>query len=155
MEERVALLELQVSDLEENVIDLDEDVDFLFDEQVIQDERIFSLEQTSIDITADVESNFTRRLIAVREFMTFSLNIQWNVSVDTLFTGLQDTTLALDFRVTVLEENGGDDGNSSVAELEVRVETLEGTTANHETRISGAEQNIDGKALQRIHCVLS
>ena len=84
-----------------------------------------------------------------------SLNIQWNVSVDTLFTGLQDTTLALDFRVTVLEENGGDDGNSSVAELEVRVESLEGTTANHETRISGAEQNIDGKALQRIHCVLS
>ena len=38
IEERIALLELQVADL-------DEDVDFLFDEQIIQDERLFSLEQ--------------------------------------------------------------------------------------------------------------
>ena len=53
IEERVALLEIQV-------VDLDEDVDFLFDEQIIQDERIFSLEQTSIDITADVEGNYRR-----------------------------------------------------------------------------------------------
>ena len=53
--------------------------------------------------------------------------------------------LALDFRVTVLEENGEGDGNSSVAELEVRVETLEGTAADHETRISTAELDIDGK----------
>ena len=45
---------------------------------------------------------------------------------------LQATTLSLDFRVTVLEEDGGSDGNSSVAELEVRVETLEGTAADHE-----------------------
>ena len=60
-------------------------------------------------------------------------------------TGLQDTTLALYFRVTVLEENGGDDGNSSVAELEVRVETLEGTTADHGTRISNAETYINGE----------
>ena len=59
--------------------------------------------------------------------------------------GLQTTILSLDFRVTALEENGGDDGNSSVAELEVRVEILEGTTANHETRISAAEVDISGK----------
>ena len=58
--------------------------------------------------------------------------------------GLQATTLSLDFRVTVLEENGGGDGNSSVAELEVRVEALEGTTADHETRISMTESNISG-----------
>ena len=57
---------------------------------------------------------------------------------------LQDTTLALDFRVTVLEENGGGDGNSSVAELEVRVETLEGTAADHETRISAVEADVNG-----------
>ena len=44
-----------------------------------------------------------------------------------VITDLQDTTLALDFRVTALEENGGSDGNSSVAELKVRVEILEGT----------------------------
>ena len=57
---------------------------------------------------------------------------------------MQDTTLALDFRVTVLEETGGDDGKSSVAELEVRVETLEGTTADHETRISVTESDVTG-----------
>ena len=68
----------------------------------------------------------------------------WILSVESLFTDLQDTTLALDFRVTVLEENGGDGGNSSVAELEVRVETLEGTAADHETRISTTESGVAG-----------
>ena len=60
-------------------------------------------------------------------------------------TDLQDTTLALDFRVTVLEENGGSDDNSSVAELEVRVETLEVTAVDHEARISAAETDVTGK----------
>ena len=41
--------------------------------------------------------------------------------------------------MTVLEDNGG-----SVAELEVRVETLEGTAADHETRISAVETVING-----------
>ena len=59
---------------------------------------------------------------------------------------LQDTTLALHFRVTAFEENGGGDGNSSVAELEVRMETLEGTAADHETRISATEVDIDGNS---------
>ena len=58
---------------------------------------------------------------------------------------LQDTTIALDLRVTALEENGGGGGNSSVAELEVRVETLEGTAADHEMRISDTESNVNGK----------
>ena len=58
---------------------------------------------------------------------------------------LQATTITLDFRVTVLEENGGGDGNSSVAELEMRVETLEGTAADHETRISAVEVDVNGK----------
>ena len=40
---------------------------------------------------------------------------------------------------------GGDDGNSSVAELEVRVEVIEGTAADHETRISTVEVDINGK----------
>ena len=57
--------------------------------------------------------------------------------------------------MTVLEENGGGDGNSSVAELEVRVEALEGTAADHEIRISAVELSIDGKVLQSFHCVLS
>ena len=55
-------------------------------------------------------------------------------------------TSSLDSRVTVLEDNGGSDGNSSVAELEVRVETLEGTAAYHETRISAVEVDVNGKS---------
>ena len=62
-----------------------------------------------------------------------------------LFTDIETTTLALDFRVTALEENGGGNGNSSVAELEVRVEALEGTAANHETRLTTVETDIEGK----------
>ena len=57
---------------------------------------------------------------------------------------LEATSVELDTRVTVLEENGGGDGNSSVAELEVRVETLEGTVADHETRLTVMEENIEG-----------
>ena len=67
------------------------------------------------------------------------------LSMSNLFcTDIETTTLALDFRVTALEENGGSDGNSSVAELEVRVETLEGTAADHETRLTTAETDIEG-----------
>ena len=51
--------------------------------------------------------------------------------------------MSLDFRVTALEENGGDDGNSSVAELEVRVETLEGTAVDHDSRISAVESDVN------------
>ena len=65
-------------------------------------------------------------------------------------TDLQATTLALDFRVTVLEENGGGGGNSTVAELEVRVETLEGTAADHETRISTAEADVNGNRFSNL-----
>ena len=72
IEERVALLEIQVVEIEEDVTTLGvgltglgENVDFLFDEQVIQDERLFTLEQATVDITAelvavdnDIESKF-------------------------------------------------------------------------------------------------
>ena len=79
------------------------------------------------------------------------MNILWFLLFISLFicynlyiVDLEDTTLSLDSRVTVLEENGGSDGNSSVVELEVRVETLEGTAADHETRISAVETDING-----------
>ena len=52
------------------------------------------------------------------------------------------TTLSLDFRVDALEDSVG---NSSVVELETRVETLDETTADHETRISAAEVDVSGK----------
>ena len=54
IEERVSLLEVQVADLREDITEVDEDVtalvenvNFLFDEQIIQDERLLSLEQTA------------------------------------------------------------------------------------------------------------
>ena len=57
LEERVALLEIQatviqdgVTDLEVNLMELQGDVNFLFDETVIQDERLFSLEQETEEI---------------------------------------------------------------------------------------------------------
>ena len=49
--------------------------------------------------------------------------------------------------MTVLEENGGSDGNSSVAELEERVEMLEGTAVDHETRISDIESDVTGNII--------
>ena len=62
IEERVSLLEIQVVEIEEDVtglgVDLTElegDVNFLFDETVIKNERIYSLEQTSIEIDEEVE----------------------------------------------------------------------------------------------------
>ena len=64
IEERVSLLEIQVADLREDVtvvqtgvVELDQDVDFLFGEQLIQDERLFSLEQRSIEIDDEVEGD--------------------------------------------------------------------------------------------------
>ena len=47
-----------------------------------------------------------------------------------MITDLQGTTTDLDFRVT---------------EVEVRVETLDGTSGDQETRLTAAEANIGGK----------
>ena len=59
-------------------------------------------------------------------------------------SGLQITTFQLDQRVGTLEENAGDDGNSSVAELEVRVETLETTVSDQDARINATETGLEG-----------
>ncbi len=55
---------------------------------------------------------------------------------------LKDTTLALDFRVTNLEENGG--GNANTTELENRVTELEVTIGEQETRITTNQEDIEG-----------
>ena len=62
LEERVALLETQVTviqddvtDLEVNLMELQGDVNFLFDEQVIQDERLLNLEKTSNGIIGELD----------------------------------------------------------------------------------------------------
>ena len=44
-----------ISDLEVDLTELDENVDFLFDEAVIQDERLFSLEQDTDVINQELE----------------------------------------------------------------------------------------------------
>ena len=54
----------EVSDLEVNLMELEGDVNFLFDEQVIQDERLFSLEQDSDVIDEEIESNLTFNTIS-------------------------------------------------------------------------------------------
>ena len=130
--------------------DLDEDVDFLFDEQIIQDERLFSLEQISIDvdeqldiIDGTLEGNKIHQITQRECRKNF-----WCI----IIAGLQATTLALDLRVTVLEENGGSDGNTSVAELEVRVEILEGTADDHETRLSATESDVTGRYSSEALC---
>ena len=55
IEERVSILENQVVEIEEDLTDLDDDVGFLFDEQVIQDERLLNLEETSLDIIGELD----------------------------------------------------------------------------------------------------
>ena len=62
IEERVALLEIQVEQIQDDVTSLnvgltevDENVDFLFDEQVIQDERLLNLETETEGIEEEVE----------------------------------------------------------------------------------------------------
>ena len=56
IEERVSFLELQVENL-------DEEVDFLFDETFIQNERIFSLEQETEEIEDDIVSKFVNTIL--------------------------------------------------------------------------------------------
>ena len=52
-------------------------------------------------------------------------NIEW-------LSDMKSTTLDLNFRVIVQEENGGDDGNRSLAQL---LETLEGEISDHVIRL--------------------
>ena len=63
IEERMEILEGQVVIILNEVSDIETDVDFLFEEQIIQDERLFSLEQTVFVIDEDVEGNCNLQLI--------------------------------------------------------------------------------------------
>ena len=64
MEERVSLLEVQVADLREdlttvtdNVEEVEGEINFLFDEQVIQDERLLNLETEVDGMEEDIIGN--------------------------------------------------------------------------------------------------
>ena len=61
IEERVALLEIQVVVIQDDLTEVDDrvdlvegDVNFLFDEQVIQDERLLGLEQMSVEVIVEL-----------------------------------------------------------------------------------------------------
>ena len=47
-----------ITGLEVDLMELEGDVNFLFDETVIQDDRIYNLEQTTIGILGDVDSEY-------------------------------------------------------------------------------------------------
>ena len=49
------MLEIQVDEIEEDITALDQDVNFLFDEQIIQDERLLTLEQTTDAINVELD----------------------------------------------------------------------------------------------------
>ena len=55
IEERVALLEIQMAEIEEDISILTENDNFLFDEQVIQDEKMLNLEQETDAIIEDLD----------------------------------------------------------------------------------------------------
>ena len=52
-------IQKDVTDVDERVTLVEEDVSFLFDEQVIQDERLLSLEQENDVIDDQLESEFS------------------------------------------------------------------------------------------------
>ena len=52
----MTLLEIQVSEIEGDVTLLEGDVNFLFEEQIIQDERLLILEQDSDTFDDQIES---------------------------------------------------------------------------------------------------
>ena len=100
--ERVTILESQVVEIEEDLTGIEEDVtvlavglaglseniDFLFDEQVIQDERIFTLEQASIETNNEVEGMYH----LIMNYLFNQRKVADVVKKSHFVTDLQDTT---------------------------------------------------------------
>ena len=62
LEERVEMLEIQMAQVEDDIdglsvdlLELEGDVDFLFDDQLIQDQRIFNVEEESSVLSENVQ----------------------------------------------------------------------------------------------------
>ena len=53
----MALLEIQVVVIQDEITDLETDVDFLFEEQIIQDERLLGVENSVLDVENGVDGN--------------------------------------------------------------------------------------------------
>ena len=56
IEEDLILIEDDITALSVGLTEVDENLDFLFDEQVIQDERLLNLEETSDGIIGELDS---------------------------------------------------------------------------------------------------
>ncbi len=56
IDERVSILEIQVVEIFSDVEKVEEATGFLFDEQVIQDQRLFALEQDADELDDEVEA---------------------------------------------------------------------------------------------------
>ena len=59
LEIQVTVIQDDITDLEVNLMELQGDVDFLFEETVIQDERLLNLEQTTIGLLGDINSVYS------------------------------------------------------------------------------------------------
>ena len=135
IDERVTLLELQMMEVQEDMVEVQEEVmqledqtAFLSDEvvilgdtQVLQDQRIYDLEQETSGKVSYTQV-YNLYFMAERVMLCSSSD--------------------LDDRVEILEENGGAGGN--VTALEKRVTVLEVTATNHEERLITAEADIEG-----------
>ena len=129
------LLEIQMKAVQDELSDLEGDVDFLFDETVIRDGRIFQLEIETEGIEENVESkltqinpyititNLSRSILdCIRPKRKISMNllecslksVAFNNSI--FPSGLQATDISLDARVTALEDSGtqGNNGESCI-----------------------------------------
>ena len=60
-----------LTEVDQDVTLLEGDVNFLFDEQVIQDERLLNLEETSIEIDEEVESEFYFYILLLNKITCF------------------------------------------------------------------------------------
>ena len=54
LEIQVVVIQDDVTGLEVDLTELEGDVNFLFDEQVIQDERLLNLEETSVQVVVEL-----------------------------------------------------------------------------------------------------
>ena len=82
IEERVTILESQVVEIEKDLTALDEDVDFLFDDQIIQDERLFSLETETDGIEEEIEG-----IWKILKFLISLVIVVWSPIISYLQNG--------------------------------------------------------------------
>ena len=82
IEERVTILESQMVEIEKDLTTLDEDVDFLFDDQIIQDERLFSLETETDEIEEEIES-----IWKIFKFLISLVIVVWSPIISCLQNG--------------------------------------------------------------------